>query len=206
MVMIQLAMLILGAAGAWMAITNRNKFDRQASVSESDTTPAIALPDDVPALIDLLEADFWQLRAASADALGDARAVEAIPNLIKCLSDHDSDVRESAADALSQIGPEAVPALLQSTEHRSQDVRIASVRALGQIGDPASLGTLIALLKDESAWVRTAVVQALGAMNSPDAVQSIIALLKEDDSSVRGAARHALQRIGTPEALDALDE
>jgi HEAT repeat protein len=75
-------------------------------------------------------------------------------------------VREHAAEALGDIGPEAkeaVPPLIEVLKDKEPRVRRDAARSLGQIGPAAKVAApqLAALLKDEDANVREAAARAL---------------------------------------------
>jgi hypothetical protein len=74
----------------------------------------------VPALIQALGDDDWDVRRAAAEALVKI-GTPAVPALIQALGDSDWDVRRAAAEALGAIGdPQAVPALIQTLRDRSE--------------------------------------------------------------------------------------
>ena len=61
---------------------------------------------------------------------------DAIPSLVKALSDEYSDVRRDAAIALGNIGnPDVLPALQQTLDDPDRDVQIFSQRAIQKIQD-----------------------------------------------------------------------
>ncbi|MEL6263489.1 MAG: HEAT repeat domain-containing protein, partial [Cyanobacteria bacterium J06626_6] len=61
---------------------------------------------------------------------------DAIPNLIKALSDEYSDVRRDAAIALGNLcNPDVLPALQQTLDDPDRDVQIFSGRAIQKIKD-----------------------------------------------------------------------
>ena len=65
---------------------------------------------------------------------------QAVPALMKALSDTDAEVREHAADALGHIGAEAAAAvepLAALAGDPVAAVRLSAVSALGQLGEPA---------------------------------------------------------------------
>ncbi len=90
----------------------------------------------------------------------------AIPALIKATGDKDSNVRQWAAHALAEIGPDAkdaVPALIKLLKDSDEGPRNDSCMALGDIG-PAAIDALPALrnaLNDSSKDVRQFAQQAI---------------------------------------------
>ena len=76
-----------------------------------------------------------------------------VEELIKKLAHEDSDVRNSAVQALGQIGKvadEVVPNLIQLLQNEDKDCRRVAARALGQAGEGAkdAVPDLIQLLQD----------------------------------------------------------
>ena len=140
-----------------------------------------------------------------------------VQSLITALRSEDKDVRQRAAKALENIGPEskaAVPALIEALKDR--DVRTRAAAALGKIGPEAKLAVpaLIEILKNKDrnvvwdAIVQRRAVYALGNIG-PEAklaVPALIEALKNKDKGVRRAAARALEKINTTEAQKALEE
>ena len=121
-------------------------------------------PDDLSPIVDLVA------------ALGELRAREAVPVLVKHLEAESSFTRGRAASALWKIAdPIAAPALAKALRDPEANVRREAVLALGRIADPSSVPSLVQALDDELRGVRS-----------------------------RAAA--GLKRIGTPPAIDALNE
>jgi len=85
------------------------------------------------------------------------------------LSDEDSSVRSSAADAL------------------------------GGVGDPKAVEPLITALSDEDSGVRRSAADALGSLGDARAVEPLITTLSDEASGVRGSAAYALGRLGATE-------
>jgi HEAT repeat protein len=87
--------------------------------------------------------DFWDVRARSAEVLGDIGDPCALPRLHKVLMrDPDPIVRSCAANAIGKIGlPESVQVLdraIKITENTGSNevVILSCVNAMGEIGDP----------------------------------------------------------------------
>jgi HEAT repeat protein len=156
----------------------------------------------IPLLIALLGDEVSSVRAHAAQALGQfgAEAEAAVPALTELLRDkasygellpdgvgylqpgvgfelfttHTVHVRDSAVDALGQIGPAAktaVPVLTQLLDHKVGDVRRAAATVLGKIG-PAAQSAAPALKKaaedaEEEEAVRAAAARALREITPP---------------------------------------
>ena len=54
------------------------------------------------------------VRASAARALGHMRAISAIPDLLRCMTDNDTQVRAEALGALARIGEPALPHLFRA--------------------------------------------------------------------------------------------
>jgi vesicle coat complex subunit len=123
---------------------------------------------------------------------------------------HDADVRRSAADALSNIGPaaaDAVPALAEALKDQDTGVRRSAADALSNIG-PAAADAVPALaeaLKDQDTGVRRSAAYALSNIGpaAAEAVQVLADALKNQNRDVRRIAAKAFQRIG-PAATNAV--
>ena len=125
----------------------------------------------------------------------------------------DKRIRQTAAWALGNIGPEArttVPALIELFKDKEESVRGAAARALGGIGANAASAApaLTELLNDKNEEVQHAVAVALGNIG-PEAKIAIPAitewLAKYKNGSVPWTAAEALRRIG-PAAIPTLTE
>lgn len=95
------------------------------------------------------------VRAAVFQALGEARAVDAVIPLLFSLNDSSPYLARLATDALIHIGAPAVPGLIRALENDVESrVRVNAARALALIGDPAAIPALFHALEDESQLVQ----------------------------------------------------
>lgn len=120
-----------------------------------------------------------------------AKARQAVPVLVKSLTDPEERVRSDAARALGDIGPEAgeaVPNLIQALGDKDNSLRSCAIYSLGKIGAAAkpAIPYLIEVLKDRS--IRTEAIIALGQMGGPakTAVPRLIDLLKPTGDNICG--------------------
>jgi HEAT repeat protein len=143
-------------------------------------------------------------RYFAALLLGELRAEEAVPALIRATRDPAIAVRDRAAMSLGEIGdPSAVPALREMLDH-PPDQRISAGYALAALGDPDGFEVLAAGLAD-SEWVRRRyAVWGLGKTADPRAVPILLPMLRDEHANVRVAAAQELGKIGDPSALPAL--
>lgn len=125
------------------------------------------------------------VRAAAGRALGRLGTREAVPELVKGLSDKSAEVRVVAAAALWRLpDPSAVPMLLERVKDTDKAVREWSALALGVAADPRAVPELIRLLNDPERSVRLAAVRSLGRLNRPEALTPLVGYLasgKRDD-------------------------
>ena len=129
--------------------------------------------------------------------------------LIGALRDKDSDVRNAAIEALSNIDdPRVKEEMIASLKDEDATVRCGVAVVLAASPDPRAKEPLIAALTDEDATVRYCATRALGnlVVAGPDAraVEALIAVLKDADSDVRLCAGQALCNMNDPGVVDAL--
>ena len=140
-----------------------------------------------------------------------APTVEAtVESLIALLTDRETAVRLTAAEALGKIGDQkGIPVLLQALHDSEASVREAAARSIGKFPSVrAEAGAeVLALLRDPDASVRRAAAEALGAVEASSALTSALgALLSDPDPAVRQAAGHALLLSDTREAVAVLSK
>jgi HEAT repeat protein len=122
----------------------------------------LPLEFDFNVLTQLLSSPAWEQRRDAAEDLGAWRAPEAIPYLIRGLSD--------------PVGA----------------VQYASAVALGQIGTAAVVPTLLACLENPNFHFPAPVLEALGNLRVKEAVPMLIRYLRHADPHIRGLAANAL--------------
>lgn len=155
-------------------------------------------------LVKALKDQDQDVRVSAAAALARlGRYDQALPVLVACLKDNDSQarVRGEAAQALGRSGlhaKEAVPALVQAAENGW--VRYRAVQALDAIGAKAagSVKPVILTLKHAREPARVHAANALGKI-APDGeavVPALVAALKDKEKKVRSAAARALGKLG----------
>ena len=138
-------------------------------------------------LMGLLGAGEADAQVLSAHALGERRAIDAIPPLCAILDDAAADInlRHNAAIALGRIcSPprpeepglhEAVTTLVNALRDRDEYLPSTIAEALGRIGDPRGIGPLADLLADESRprHVRLECARALSLIGGEDAHRAL---------------------------------
>ncbi len=113
----------------------------------------------------------------------------AVEPLIKALGDEVASVRQSAANALGDIGYSYVGVLGVWDEDSGNYVLVP------KIGEPA-VEPLIKALGDENSYVREEAAWALGKIGDPRAVEPLNEVSNDEDSEVRVYAKNALSRLG----------
>jgi HEAT repeat protein len=185
----------------------------------------VAAKEAVPALATLLSDKESAVRGPAARALGrigpEAKpAIRALAELLDDKTEYKEGVtmvywaignpledfaktlcvRDNAAEALRQIGPEAtLPALTDLLGDEKAEVRRAAAEALGLFGREAktAVPNLIATLRDESWEFRHSATEALGEIGVRDqhAVPELVRMLaNEDQDDILIASVERMQR------------
>ncbi len=85
---------------------------------------------------DLLNDEDWKIRYRASKALGKIKNKnKAIKPLIEALNDTEENVRDSAAEALVNIGKPVVKSLIQTLKSKNIEIRLRSIEILGKIKD-----------------------------------------------------------------------
>ena len=132
---------------------------------------------------------------------------DAIPFLLKALTDKDVQVRRYAIIALGEFGPSAKPAiplLLKRYKKEETAVRANILITLGQIGqDPGNVvPILVQCLKSDEPVIRGNSIFALGEFgdNAMNAAPELFKLLRDDDANVRNNAATVIMRLNLTES------
>lgn len=158
----------------------------RASATADDPWPG----DDAPAerLISLFARR--DLLSAQAVEVLVGRGTTAVPELLKALSSHSSDVRHFAARALGKIGDEsALDALVKCLEDDSFEVRWEAEEALVQFGGPgvkAVLEAIVHAVPDER--VNRAMLHVLdrAPMELWAVLKPVVQAMRSPESSLAG--------------------
>lgn len=167
--------------------------------------------DDAEALSCLIERlgdPDWRVRKSTVQRIA-ARSDRDVSagRLIAALGDGENPGRRnSAVEALVEIGEQAVEVLVAACEDDDADVRKFVVDALAGIGSDAATPALCARLCDADPNVRAAAADALGAVGGPAALAALrgIAVDAGQDPLVRFSALHALDTLEEPMRADEL--
>ncbi len=150
----------------------------------------------IPVLVELLADDNADLVSSILVSLWlMANPKTPITPIVDLLNDHDEDVRNNGAMALSAIlrarrsagvdlpSEEVKRAagklvFLVSNIEEDEFVRAHAASALGAIGDPAAVDVLVNLLGDGSSAVRTRSAEGLGQLGNEQAIPALIQALQ----------------------------
>jgi HEAT repeat protein len=206
----------------WLSVLERGDSAQRQHAIEIWKHIGKAFRDSVPRLLEFLKGEDEALRLHAMGILGDlgqhahtmALALRAALHNIAA-RDNNQEVRQCAAEALNQIGPQPktpVPALIDSLRDDLAVVRQGAAHALGEMGPEAKSASaaLIASLRDQDLSVRLLAAQALWKIDRRDriAVPVLIKVLTEGDEFQRWMAADCLGDIGecAADALPALNQ
>ena len=176
-----------------------------ASYTKAGLLGAIGEPQDVDALITLL--DHWDssTRRKAAQALGLLGDLRAVTPLIVVLEDDEELVRWAATQALGRLGDQrAVEPLSGRLYDEDAAVRYLSVEALRGLGGQHAVESLVALLEDSAPFLdnlRQEAAEALGAMVGSHSVKLLTARLGNEDASARARLAEGLGALSTPASI-----
>lgn len=154
--------------------------------------------------IALIDSPHEEVRRRSLEVIGNLKTREAVPILLKRLSDKKPD-RDQVAKALGLLGdPEAIPVLTALMGEGTRGERGEAITALSRLGSASSAEKIMVHLKDESDGVRVAAVQSLRRLNHRAAVPALVPLLSDPMGNVRYEVVIALKRLQGMEAAKAL--
>jgi HEAT repeat protein len=166
--------------------------------------PSKTADDPLPDLIRALRGRSAPDRVRAAKDLGRLGwlARDAMPALVTALGDDDAKVREAAAQAVGQMGPEALPNLVRMLDHDDKYVRRHAVWAMGKLGPLArsALRDLCRVLKDPDPRTASGAAQALGNMSTDgaEAVPLLAEAMRGTNIVLCRLAAKALSQIGPP--------
>ncbi|AXL53337.1 PBS lyase [Paraburkholderia caffeinilytica] len=135
-----------------------------------------------------------EVRAQAAEVLGAWERADAVAALCEALADRAEDVREAAAQSLSNLkDPESGPLLAPWTAHGDPFVRQAALRGLRELRYAGALEPALAALAANEYIVRLEAVSVLGWLKNEHALGPLTAAAAQDPSAaVRRAAIGAL--------------
>lgn len=148
----------------------------------------------------------WSGRSTKAiQADFDKLGTNAVPGLVKALSDSSTTVRYLAAGQLGRLGDRrAVAPLIRSTSDANVIVACWAVAALGDIGDPKAVDTLLPFLQDADSHLRFCAAKALGQIGDNRAYEPLLVLLEDRELYPKAYATEAIGRLHDQRALPVL--
>lgn len=155
-----------------------------------------APPIIVGTVVQLVSDEQEPIARRAALALGNMRAQQAVPALLRAACDTRISVQENAATSLNKLGADALEPFIASLRDDNSSVRRGAAEALERIGDVRVVETLIAALGDDDSNVRQSAVKALERIGDTRAVEPLIAALRDDALYVRRCAVRALGQCG----------
>lgn len=157
----------------------------------------------IPPLLKAVGDGDWRVRKTAVEALAAFGGDDVVSGLIAGLSAHDNaGMRNSAIEALVQIGGQAVDAMLAAMHTPDADVRKFLIDTLGDIRDARAVPALVRALDDRDENICVAAAEALGKVRDRRAVDPLIACLARSDRGwLDYAAAEALGEIGDERAL-----
>jgi len=160
----------------------------------------------VPLLLRAMGDVDWRVRKTAVEGLVSVGGAEVIDGLLDALNASDNaGSRNSAIEALVQIGDPSIDALLRIIETPDPDVRKFVIDILGDIRNARVVPALISKLEDDDENVRVASAEALGKLQDQRAVDALLASLTRAEQGWLGyAAAEALGAIGDGRALGPL--
>ena len=108
-----------------------------------------------------------------------------VKGLIKALSyKKDQTVRQSAAEALGEMGAmRAVEPLLAALKD-DESIRLSAIKALGQIGDTRAVETLVTARASKDEKIAKAGLEALRQLG-PEGVDAVIAVFRNTEEETQ---------------------
>ena len=183
----------------------------------SEPIPSDAIFERLIAATEGGSPDDWTAAEQELQAVG----ADALPTLVRHLSDDNSAVREMAVMFIAQIGPaasSAAPALEQVLDDSSPLVQVNAASTILVLGDQpavegeadgvataaagqrvtAAVRVLCSLLDAPEEQIRLTAISALGNAGSAaePALPQLVALLQDDNPRIRGTAATTLGRLG----------
>jgi HEAT repeat protein len=161
----------------------------------------------VPLLLRAMADKDWRVRKTAVEALVAIEGESVITGLIEALKAEDNaGARNSAIEALVQIGGPALEALLPVLTTPDPDVRKFVIDILGDTKESRAVSALITrLVEDDDENIRVAAAEALGKIRDPRAVDALlICLNRRNQGWLDYAVAEALGEIGDQRALEPL--
>lgn len=172
---------------------------RRLAVEQLGSLPTA---EALPRLVECLGDSDWRVRKTAVERLVAAPDSGGVLDaLIQALADGENPGRRnSAVEALVEIGEAAVPSLVETLSSDDVDVRKFAVDALAGVGSRSAQDALLATLRDADPNVRAAAADALGMIGEAGSAGALLAISNDGDEDhlVRFSALRALARLDVP--------
>jgi CheY-like chemotaxis protein/HEAT repeat protein len=156
------------------------------------------LIDNPDILLDLLtKTKETPIRMFLAEAAGEIRFKQAIPVLLKILTEEkDDNIIESAISALGMIGdPSAVNLVSEYLYSNTREIVVAAINALGVIATPSAIQKLAGRLGKDSALDKM-IIDIVAKTQSPEVLEMFNQMLKSQHPQLQAAVKKKLGGIG----------
>jgi HEAT repeat protein len=184
------------------AVAMLDDTDQELMRQATQRLSEMSLPEATDALVSALTHPLPDVRIEVACKLANRGEVRALPVLIEGVRRRGPwlDLRRR----VKPFGAAAIPTLLQCLEDPNSDVRTAAVSALQELSDATVVPKIVKLLSDVNVSVRQTVVCALKEFSSPEALAALedsipawARLLQGEDMHKHMVARQVLAKIDT---------
>ncbi|OQA04848.1 MAG: PBS lyase HEAT-like repeat protein [bacterium ADurb.Bin374] len=138
----------------------------------------------------------WFLRKRIVEALGQAKAPNAVPPLVRSLIDPSVQVRSGTIEALSKVGHLDIPYMIGQLNTGNRDLKVNLIRVMGQIHDRRLLEPMVKTLSDRSMLVFS--LDAIGDLGFAEAAPAIEPFLRDGEWFNRLNAIEALGKLPLP--------
>ncbi|MGV8120260.1 MAG: HEAT repeat domain-containing protein [Candidatus Xenobiia bacterium LiM19] len=200
-------------------LINALNFKQDSTIRMKAAAALGAMKEDaaLDPLLEALKDVSMEVRAASAEALGNTGDERIIVPLLLAIKNHDyikpdqKKVREAAIEALGRItavslsSSEDIAKILKELDY-TYDARKAAALLLGKAGDDVSINILIGLLRDSAADIRITATQILGERGDRKAAIELACMLVQEKlpAELEKAIIQSLGKLKNPAALPQL--
>jgi HD-like signal output (HDOD) protein len=138
-----------------------------------------------------------RLKIVVLEALGELKAVSALPHIVKFLQSEDVELQVAALNALGNIASASTLEPLKTfLNSPSQILKISAIKAIGNIEDESALNTLVKQFWNENEDCRIVIIEALKNLRLPATPKYLMEFYKSGSIPVREAAAKILTHRG----------